>query len=418
MPRRKSEDEVRHSKPRKDARPERPCEHCGGPISPSKPVTTRFCSRQCWKSHEEQKAGGHVSCVCRQCGTTFSLTANRVESGGGQFCSDACRNEAKRRPLLSCPLCETVFGARVVAGGKRQQFCSKTCAGLARRTRVVRTCLSCGTTFTVALCKVLEGKGIYCSKSCAFPGPLHRTCEKCGKDFDAAPNEVAKGWGRFCSNECRRTRVERTCVTCGTGFEVEQAKFAKGLGKYCSGECRGLARRNRKRQECPICLRTFETPVSQEWTCCSRECATEARRQNPQQVERVRRMQHDQIVSRRATRCELALYRYMDDVFGPEHWFREAYVLDKWTVDAFVPRFNLVVQADGDWWHGFFPTARKNSMVKGNMGRDQGQNNYLAEVGWPIIRLWEHELLEDQDGCVERLAETKKHLEDSRSSRL
>jgi DNA mismatch endonuclease (patch repair protein) len=126
-------------------------------------------------------------------------------------------------------------------------------------------------------------------------------------------------------------------------------------------------------------------------------------------------MQHDQIVNRLPTRCELALYRYMDEVFGPENWYREAYVLDKWTVDAFVPRLSLVVQADGDWWHGFSEEARKNPTVRGNIGRDQGQNNYLAKIGWSVIRLWEHELLEDQDGCVERLAEVKKRLANSNS---
>jgi hypothetical protein len=101
----------------------------------------------------------------------------------------------------------------------------------------------------------------------------------------------------------------------------------------------------------------------------------------------VRRMQHEQLVGRRPTRPELALYRYMDQVFGPDAWYREAYVLEKWTVDAFVPRFNLVVQADGDWWHGFSEKARSNPTVRGNMGKDQGQNNYLAKIGWPIVRL-------------------------------
>ena len=175
---------------------------------------------------------------------------------------------------------------------------------------------------------------------------------------------------------------------------------------------RGLARRNRRSRECPICLKTFEVPASLQWTCCSRACATKLRRQDPKQVARVRKMQHDQVATRLPTRCELALHRYMDEVFGPENWFREAYVLDKWTVDAFVPRLHLVVQADGDWWHGYLPAARANPTVRGNMGRDQGQNNYLAKVGWPILRLWEHELLDDQDGCIERLATVKRQLED------
>ena len=121
------------------------------------------------------------------------------------------------------------------------------------------------------------------------------------------------------------------------------------------------------------------------------------------ELSRVRQMQHDQMISKVPTRCELALYRYMDEVFGPGEWQRQAFILDKWTVDAFVPRLHLVVQADGDYWHGFTEQSRTQPVVVANMGRDRGQNNYLSKVGWPIIRLWEHDLLEDQDGCIQRL---------------
>ena len=94
-----------------------------------------------------------------------------------------------------------------------------------------------------------------------------------------------------------------------------------------------------------MCRTVFETPASTRWTCCSRDCATQARREDPSRSKRVRRMQHDQMITRSPNRPELALYRYMDEVFGPGNWFREAHTTHKWTVDVFVPRLNLVVQA-------------------------------------------------------------------------
>ena len=386
-------------------RPERSCRQCGGPISPQKKASVQFCGRDCWKASVAAAAGGHVDLVCAECGTSFHRTANRVAAGGGVYCSDACRVKAKARPVAACLICSTPVVAKVTSAGKRQQYCSKTCAGLARRTRVQRTCVRCSAEFEAPLYKVLEGKALYCSKACAFPGPIARTCEACGTAFDAAPSDVAKGWARFCSNECRRTRVDRTCITCGVGFTSELAKVQRGEAMYCSVACRGLARRHRLVRECPVCGAAFELAAGNPQQCCTRACATELRRTDPAAIARVQQMQHDQLTSKAPTRCELALYRYMDEVFGPDQWQRQARILDKWTVDAFVPHLNLVVQADGDFWHGFTEHSRAYQVVTANMGRDQGQNNYLAKVGWPILRLWEHELLEDEDGCVQRLRE-------------
>jgi very-short-patch-repair endonuclease len=199
-------------------------------------------------------------------------------------------------------------------------------------------------------------------------------------------------------------------VVCGVGFESTPYRVANEAGKYCSVKCRGLARQNRVIKTCPVCEKDFETPASIAWTCCSRECATQLRRDDPVEVERVRRMQHDLMVSKVPTKPEEALYRYMDEVFGPEEWFPQAYVLGRWTVDAWVPSLNLVVQADGDWWHGWSEKSRSNATVRANMGRDQGQNHYLEKIGWPYIRLWEHELLRDHDGCIDRLTALRDEL--------
>lgn len=76
----------------------------------------------------------------------------------------------------------------------------------------------------------------------------------------------------------------------------------------------------------------------------------------------------------------------------------------------------VAVFIDGCFWHacpihgqepktnaGFwFEKLRKNKL------RDQTVNMKLAELGWRVVRIWEHELREDADRCVSELSKTVK----------
>lgn len=93
----------------------------------------------------------------------------------------------------------------------------------------------------------------------------------------------------------------------------------------------------------------------------------------------------------------------MDDVFGPGAWAREHLVFDKWTVDACIPDRRLIVQADGDYWHGLLPKWQNVPRVAGNMGNDRAQNAYVAAAGWVIVRFWERDLLGRTDWCRDQL---------------
>lgn len=278
---------------------------------------------------------------------------------------------------------------------RTQVYCSKACSGLAHRTRVTRTCQRCGVTFEVARDKVAAGKGKYCSKACAFPGPVERVCEGCGKTFRAPRWEVETlGWWRFCSMKCREKRKQCICKSCGEVFEVWESQD----GVYCSVACRGLGRRNRVSRACAWCGTEFESPASTHRVFCSRSCNTEARKADPAELERVRQMQRDHLASKEPTKPERALYALMDEVFGSGAWQREHFVFKRWTVDACVQDLKLIVQADGDYWHGLRPEWQDHPMVKRNMANDRAQNAYVARTDWTMLRFWEHDLLLYPDG--------------------
>lgn len=54
----------------------------------------------------------------------------------------------------------------------------------------------------------------------------------------------------------------------------------------------------------------------------------------------------------------------------------------KFLVDAYVPKFNLVIEADGDYWHSL-PRVMK---------KDKAENAYLKKCGYNLLRLSEKEI--------------------------
>lgn len=70
----------------------------------------------------------------------------------------------------------------------------------------------------------------------------------------------------------------------------------------------------------------------------------------------------------------------------------------------------VAVFVDGDFWHGWqFPTWRDKlsekweAKIASNIERDQRNQQKLCGMGWKVLRIWEHEVKADVDGCVGRI---------------
>jgi DNA mismatch endonuclease (patch repair protein) len=69
------------------------------------------------------------------------------------------------------------------------------------------------------------------------------------------------------------------------------------------------------------------------------------------------------------------------------------------TADLVFPRAKVAVFLDGCFWHGcpeHHTVASANATfwaekVEGNRTRDRNTNERLAEAGWAVVRVWEHE---------------------------
>lgn len=74
------------------------------------------------------------------------------------------------------------------------------------------------------------------------------------------------------------------------------------------------------------------------------------------------------------------------------------------TVDFYIPYHSLVIQADGDYWHGnpeVFQALTKRQLTQKRM--DHSCDTYLRNQGVTVLRLWESELRLDLDGCRSKI---------------
>lgn len=79
--------------------------------------------------------------------------------------------------------------------------------------------------------------------------------------------------------------------------------------------------------------------------------------------------------------------------------------------DFLFPEARVVVFVDGCFWHGCprcgnVPGKNRpywSAKIAGNAARDARNTARLAEQGYRVLRLWEHELAEAPAACVDRI---------------
>jgi DNA mismatch endonuclease, patch repair protein len=78
--------------------------------------------------------------------------------------------------------------------------------------------------------------------------------------------------------------------------------------------------------------------------------------------------------------------------------------------DIVFTKARIAVFVDGDFWHGYdFPSweSRVSDFWKKKISktreRDLNNHGQLRDSGWTVIRLWQHEVKEDFDGCIARV---------------
>ena len=79
--------------------------------------------------------------------------------------------------------------------------------------------------------------------------------------------------------------------------------------------------------------------------------------------------------------------------------------------DLVIDKYRLAVFVDGDFWHGYQWHLRKPKSnqsfwipkIERNMQRDRFVNQQLTEMGYTVMRFWEHEIRDNLKACVNQL---------------
>ena len=208
-------------------------------------------------------------------------------------------------------------------------------------------------------------------------------CKVCSKEFIAKNCEIKRG-ASYCSRSCFFTSVRKSkkvnCHNCKKEIIVLNYKFKKYKHQYCSKNCQGTIVGNRKgklsngyhggklKNTCLFCQKVYEIwPYEKDQSkFCSRICQGHYSARN--------------IYLFKPTSIEVAVYEELENrniLFE-----KQKNIEGKFVVDAYIPELNLIIEADGDYWH---------SLEKAKI-RDEKKNKYLLENGYSLIRLKESEI--------------------------
>jgi very-short-patch-repair endonuclease len=222
------------------------------------------------------------------------------------------------------------------------------------------------------------------------------TCVACGKQV----TDHMRPDQRFCSLECyrsspkpdRKKGLVRQCGICGVDIYCNGKRITQE-NIFCSKEhLTEWQGRNKTIHKCKMCNKTFRWSPSRTQsgnynvTYCSLSC----RNADPERMEKLVEMNAMQ-QRRFQSSIERIGYNLLDDL-GIEH-LRQHVIGGKFCVDAFIPSHGIVVQFDGDYWHGHperFPNP--DARQRKRMRLDASQDAYMATCGYTVLRFWESEL--------------------------
>ncbi|WP_068777741.1 very short patch repair endonuclease [Paenibacillus sp. FJAT-26967] len=79
--------------------------------------------------------------------------------------------------------------------------------------------------------------------------------------------------------------------------------------------------------------------------------------------------------------------------------------------DIAIQKYKLVIFIDSCFWHSCPIHGKKPSSnveywekkLQRNVGRDNDVNNYYSKSGWLVLRVWEHEVMNDFESTMEKI---------------
>jgi very-short-patch-repair endonuclease len=225
------------------------------------------------------------------------------------------------------------------------------------------------------------------------------TCAKCGKvDTRRRPS------GRkYCSLECyraspkpeRKTGKHCKCGKCGNPIYVRRCQV-RGVN-YCSVACLNAAQSRKVEYVCRVCGKAFAlSPSLARGKYCSIACRNNCQEWKRNSVIAANLAQQN---AKGPTSLELAGCALLD-LLGVEYE-TQVLICEKFVVDVLIPERRLVIQWDGDYWHGYGGATDDRQRKRQRL--DKSQDSYMRKAGYTVLRFWEHEVHKESERVVENI---------------
>lgn len=224
--------------------------------------------------------------------------------------------------------------------------------------------------------------------------PYEFKCRHCGGDF-TNKNKTARYCSQACCKAASRAGLKTKCAMCGNEVYVPRCKAP--AKSFCSRDCSLRHQKSRRpTRTCLKCGLMFKKKARPHGRYCSAKCFQESD-ENQARLTQMRRRQ----ANKRLNSVEKAGYAILDDL----GWkYEPQSPVGRYVVDALVPALNLVVQFDGDYWHGNpdrfpVPSLRQKKQLQVDERADQAAKN----AGYRVVRIWESMIKTDPVKVKDRL---------------
>lgn len=221
-------------------------------------------------------------------------------------------------------------------------------------------------------------------------------CIGCGKKVRV---RRPKNKLNYCSLECyrkskrpqRKTGKIIKCNYCNKEIYKQRVFLNKNKNSFCSVKCANLYQgRNKLKFICKICGKEFKWSKSRIINNNPTYCSLKCRDKDPKRKEMLKNLN---ILQQNMTpnNLEKKGYEILDSL--NLEYKKQVLIGNKFLVDTFIPKYNMVIQFDGDYWHG---NPKKYKELSKRQKRrkiiDKSQNAYFKKCGFNLLRIWESEI--------------------------
>ena len=255
------------------------------------------------------------------------------------------------------------------------------------------SCEYCGKQVYKTITNYKRHKHHYCSNECQHKKQHEdcyeeRACEICGITFEVRKKQIQ----RFCSVACQNTwqanqtgdknarykRIKICCDNCGKEVEIIPANYKRFQRHFCSDSCRKIWYANVWSQ-------------TSEWREKSRRRAVQI-------------LPKSAVTDTRPQKCvnnilEEAGIKYVNE-----------YSVKYYSVDNYLPDYNLMIEVMGDFWH-CNPIVYEKPICRiqrERLQKDRAKHTYiLNQYRIQVLYLWEKDIIERPRLCaalIERYA--------------